>query len=81
VDQFSQLHVLYQTGGSVFSYTVIAPNGTIVSRELYDYVNSRPRLGLNGEGKVVVVGGVRRLKSNEMPMVKMPNEVRIPAKS
>jgi len=80
VDQYSQLHVLYQTGGAVFSYTVIAPNGTIVSRELYDYVNSRPRLGVNPQGEVVVVGGVRRLKTNEMPRVKMPNEVQIPAK-
>lgn len=80
VDQSSNLHVLYQTGASIFSYTVIDPGGAIVSRELYDYVNSRPRLGVNDQGQVVVVGGVRRLKPAEMPMVKMPNEVQIPAK-
>jgi len=80
VDQMSNLHVIYQTGASIFSYTVIDPNGAIVSRELYDYVNSRPRLGINDQGQVVVIGGVRRLKPAEMPMVKMPNEVQIPAK-
>jgi len=80
VDQYSFLHVLYQTGAQIFSYTIIDPSGGIVSRELYDYVNSRPRLAVNAQGEVVVTGGVRRLKSSEMPMVKMPNEVQIPAK-
>jgi hypothetical protein len=79
VDPQSQLHVLYQSGGSLFSYTVVDPQGEIVSRDIYDYVNHRPRLGVDDQGKVVVVGGVRRLHGDEMPMVKMPNEVQIPA--
>jgi hypothetical protein len=79
VDQQSQLHVLYQSGGSLFSYMVMDPEGTIVRRELYDYVNRHPRLGVDDQGKVTVVGGVRRLHADEMPMVKMPNEVRIPS--
>jgi hypothetical protein len=80
VDQASRLHVLCQTGGTLFGYSVIDPEGTIVSRQLYDYVGSRPRLGVDEQGAVKIIGGVRRLPADEMPMVKMPDEVRIPAK-
>ena len=46
---------------------------------MYDYFNSRPRLSVNDNGDVVVVGGVRRVKPAELPQVKPPNEVPMPA--
>src|ERR1019366_2523625 len=36
VDQISQLHVLWQTGAQSFSYTIISPDGSVVSRDIYD---------------------------------------------
>jgi hypothetical protein len=35
---------------------------------------------MTDEGSVLVVGGVRRLNADEMPMVKSPNELPAPAK-
>ncbi|MGD0745685.1 MAG: hypothetical protein ABSA45_11075 [Verrucomicrobiota bacterium] len=75
LDRLSNLHVLFQSGAQVFTYSVVNPNGSIIRREMYDYFNSRPRLSVNDDGDVVVVGGVRRLKPVELPQVKPPNEL------
>jgi len=75
LDRLSNLHVLYQSGAKAFTYSVVNPNGDIKKQEIYDYFNSRPRLGVNDNGDVVVVGGVRRVKPAELPQVKPPNEV------
>jgi hypothetical protein len=79
VDRSGNLQVLYQCGGALFSYTVMNPQGEFVRREIYDYVNSRPRLAVDTNGDLTVAGGVRRLKPVEMPRVRMPNEVFDPA--
>jgi hypothetical protein len=80
VDQFGNLHVLWQSGAQAFDYTVVNPIGEIARQEIYDYFTTRPRLGVNDAGEVVVVGGVRRVKSVELPAVKAPNEVSMPAR-
>jgi hypothetical protein len=80
VDRFSNLHVLWQSGASAFAYTVVNPAGEIARQEIYDYFTTRPRLGVNDAGDVVVAGGVRRVKPVELPLVKAPNEVTMPAK-
>jgi hypothetical protein len=67
VDQFSQLHVLWQMGAQSFSYVVISADGNVVSRDIYDNYNSRPHLALNESGDVRVRGGVRRPKPGEVP--------------
>ena len=69
VDRVSQLHVLWQTGAQSFSYTIVAPDGTVVSRDVYNNFNSRPRLTVNASGEVVVLGGVRRAKVSDLPAV------------
>ncbi len=79
VDRLGNLQVLYQSGASLFSYTVMDPNGEFVRREIFDYVNSRPRLSVDTNGDLTVIGGVRRLKPTEMPRVKMPSEMFVPA--
>ncbi len=75
VDRFSRLKVLWQTGAQTFSYSVVNPDGTVAEQETYDNLTSRPRLVLNGDGDVVVLGGTRRLKPSEYPAVRSPNEL------
>ena len=75
LDRLSNLHVLYQSGAQAFTYSVVNPDGVITRREMYDYVNSRPRLSVDDNGNIVVVGGVRRANPAELPQVKPPNEV------
>jgi len=82
VDQTSHLHVLWQTGAQSFVYATASPNGTILSRDIYDNFNSRPRLGIDTNGNVRVVGGVRRIPPAEVPTRKLfdvPETKRVPA--
>src|SRR5471032_1322930 len=74
VDQLSNLHVIYQSGAKSFTYTVINPDGAITQQEIYDYLDTRPRLGVNQTGESVVIGGSRRVKPSELPAVKVPGE-------
>jgi hypothetical protein len=79
LDRLSNLHVLYQSGAQSFIYSVVNPDGNIAQQEIYDYLGTRPRLGMNGDGDIVVQGGVRRVKQGEQPMVKSPAELPAPA--
>ena len=80
VDRLSNLHVLWQSGASIFTYAVVNPDGELLRQEIYDYLNARPRLNLNSDGDVVVAGGVLRVRPEELPVVKMPEELPAPAK-
>jgi hypothetical protein len=80
LDHYSNLHVLWQSGASYFTYAVVNPNGELVKQEIYDYVTARPRLYMADDGSVSVVGGMHRTKPEEMPMVKSPDELPAPAK-
>jgi hypothetical protein len=79
VDRISNLHVIWQAGAQAFDYCVIDPDGTIVQREVYDYLNTHPRLGVNGTGELGVVGGVRRPKPGESPLANPPVALPAPA--
>jgi len=80
LDPLSDLHLIYQSGAKTFTYSVVNPDGTILLQDIYDYVDKRPRLALNPTGDVVVIGGVRRLKPGELPVVKLPADLPSPAK-
>jgi hypothetical protein len=80
VDRTSYLHVLYQSGAQMFTYARIAPDGEVVQRETYDYFTARPRLVVNDNGEVTVVGGVRRMKPGDLPVAPLPNKTPAPAK-
>jgi hypothetical protein len=67
VDKFSNMHLLFQSGPHSYSYFVINPDGEIIARRTYDYVDKRPRLAPDAEGKVLVTGGVRRPASSDIP--------------
>jgi hypothetical protein len=73
LDQFSNLHVIYQSGARTFTYSVVNPEGEITRQDNYDYLDKRPRLGLNDDGDIVVIGGVRRVKPDDQPVVKLPD--------
>jgi len=62
LDPLSRLHVLYQSGAHVYSYTIVSPDGDFVKQENYDYVNTRPRLQTDDSDNISVYGGVRRVK-------------------
>jgi hypothetical protein len=78
LDRLSNLHVLWQSGGAVFSYAVVSPGGAVLQQEIYDYINTHPRLGTNDSGDILVVGGVRRIKLETLPVVKSPDELPAP---
>jgi hypothetical protein len=80
LDQGSNLHVLYQSGAASFIYSVINPDGDLVRQEVYDYLNVHPRLQVGDDGSITVFGGVRRVKPQEIPPVKSPDESSAPAK-
>ena len=75
LDRLSQLHVIYQSGARVFTYSVVSPDGDFVRQENYDYFNTRPRLQSDDHGNITVLGGVRRVKPDDMPVVKPPSEI------
>jgi hypothetical protein len=66
VDKWSNLHVLYQNGPHSFNYTVIDPNGVVIGRQNYDYT-TRPRLEVDADGNIKVVGGRRRITPEDLP--------------
>ncbi len=67
IDQFSNLHILYQDGAHSFGYFTYNPDGELLARQTYDYVTSRPRLKVDAEGKISVQGGLRRVVSTDVP--------------
>jgi hypothetical protein len=66
MDRSSNLHVLYQRGPRSFGYTVVNSDGEVMLRQTYDYT-TRPRLQFDGDGKLSVVGGVRRPSPSDLP--------------
>jgi hypothetical protein len=75
VDRQGRLNVLWQTGAQTFNYIIANPDGTLAATDYYDNFYSRPRLTVNDDGDVVVLGGTRRPKPTELPVVKSPNEL------
>jgi hypothetical protein len=69
VDKESNLHILYQNGPRSFSYTVINPDGEIITRQTYDYT-TRPQLLPDSNGNLTVVGGTRRITRDDIPPLK-----------
>lgn len=80
LDRLSNLHVLYQNGAASFLYSVINPNGDLISQEIYDYFDARPRLRVGDDGSINVLGGVRRVKPQDIPRVRAPDQLNVPAK-
>jgi hypothetical protein len=69
LDSKNNLHLLYEDGARSFSYTVTNPDGEMLVRQTYFYSDNAPRLTLDDSGKIVIVGGVRRVSSTDLPAV------------
>jgi hypothetical protein len=67
VDKLSNLHLLYQSGPYSFSYSVFSPEGEVLTRQTYDYLNAHPHLRTDEEGNISVIGGVPRVMTNDVP--------------
>jgi hypothetical protein len=67
VDRDSNLHLLYQDKPRSFDYTVFNPDGKVIRHQTYDYLTTRPRLKPDGDGRVSVLGGTRRITANDVP--------------
>ena len=68
LDKLSNLHLLFANGPHSFSYTVLSPDGELLARQTYDYLNdSRPRLKVDETGTISVAGGSRRFTSTDLP--------------
>jgi hypothetical protein len=78
LDRFSSLHVIYQSGARIFTYSVVSPDGDILRQEIYDYLKARPRLHVDDNGNISVIGGARRVKPSDAPEIKSPGAVPAP---
>ncbi len=72
LDKDSNLHLLYQSWARSFTHVVYTPDGELILRRTYDFNQSRPRFQLDREGALSVVGGTRRVNSNDVPASKEP---------
>ncbi|MGH7980191.1 MAG: hypothetical protein ACREE6_12525 [Limisphaerales bacterium] len=75
LDRSSRLHVLWQSGATAFSYSVIGTDGKLLQQEIYDYINTRPRLGQDHDGNIIVRGGVRRVEPQDIPQIRSPDQL------
>ncbi len=73
LDSASNLHLIYQNGPTACSYLVFNPDGDVLLRQTHDITGNRPRLRLNDEGKIMVVGGARRETNSDIPPNKNPD--------
>lgn len=74
IDQHSNLHLLYQNGPQTYGYTVHDPNGELLKRQTYEIAETRPRLRADDQGRIIVVGGLRRESSSDVPPPKPEEE-------
>ncbi len=68
VGKANELHTLFQTGARSFSYFIINPDGRVLSEQVYDYRETRPVLRRAENGRIVVAGGVHRVKPEELTL-------------
>jgi hypothetical protein len=66
VDKLSNLHVLFRDGQRSYNYTVVDPQGTVLIHHEYDMA-PQPKLKINPEGELEVVGGIRRITPSDVP--------------
>ncbi len=66
LDKDCNLYVLCQNGARSFKYCVVSPDGQVLSRLTYEYTNTRPALRPDGEGNIVVRGGTRRQRVDDL---------------
>ena len=69
VDPKGNLHVLCQSGGREYNYSVIDPDGQLKVRRNYLIAATRPRLDFK-DGEIIVVGGFKLTRPADFPPAK-----------
>lgn len=73
LDGLSRLHVLFQTGGSTYTYSVLDPEGTLLIRQRHEITTgSRPRMAKKADGTITIAGGRRLPALNDIPPFEPP---------
>lgn len=67
LDGESRWHVLHQFGRTEYGYHVFGPDGAMEVRQTFVIDDRRPQLRVNDQGKVSVIGGVRRPSVDDFP--------------
>ena len=67
LDAQSRVHVLFQSGARMFIYHLIAPRGTNELRQFHEYTATRPRLSIDRNGRISVVGGQQIVTKQDIP--------------
>ena len=67
LDRFSNLHILYQTSARRFIYSMVNPDGILIARETHESSDTKPRMRAEEDGRIKVIGGVRRVMSTDVP--------------
>ena len=79
IDRTGNLHVLFQYGAKSFSHCGIDPQGRLTLRQTYLLGRGRPALRITQEGQVVVTGGMRHLRYDDIPRTRpSPTSTRLP---
>ena len=73
IDSASVLHVLYQSGPRAFEYCQISPQGLLAKRSTFSLGSTKPRLKVNENGTIGVVGGIPTLDPTVVPSVYTPS--------
>lgn len=73
IDSRSRLHVLFQTAGSAYTYSVIDPDGRLLVRQRHEITpGSRPYLAKSDAGSIAVRGGRRIPTMADIPPYEGP---------
>ena len=68
LDQFNNLHVLWQNGARTYCYAAVNPDGQLFVRQTYEFEKVRPELAVLEEtGRLHVIGGQRRKSAADIP--------------
>jgi hypothetical protein len=73
LDPLNNLHVLFQTGRNTFFYSVVEPEGEQIIRQTHEQTTSRPHLRVEEDGRVIVLGGRRKILLSDLPPPRVAN--------
>jgi len=67
LDSRNNLHLLYLESARTYRYAVVDPDGEIVKRRQYYYVDRPAKLTIDEHGEVSVVGAMRHITADDFP--------------
>ena len=71
IDRHSFLHVLFHSNARTFTYCALKTSGDIFIRQTHELLTNRPTLTTDRDGDVLITGGVRRFRKDDLPLSNM----------